>query len=150
MRNASFFAALLASVLGSGCGPSTKVPLVPPSSPLHGGILIALPEDGGYVELLNGGRQRVGYQFTTTLVAYLLQPDMKTALAEKPASIAVTLDTPAGEKTIPLASKPETGDSVGSTRYVSDPGPYELNQRGGEVTVPLNGKTLKAPFRGPK
>ena len=41
-------------------------------------------------------------------------------------------------------------DPVGSARFASDPGPYELNQIGGEVAVAVGGKTLTGSFRGPR
>jgi hypothetical protein len=124
--------------------------LVPAGSPLHGGILIPLPENQGYVELLNDKRERRSGAVQTNIVAYLLQSDQKTALAAKPSKVSVKLDTPRGPATIDLAPKPSQADPTAGPPYVSEFGPYELNQRGGEVIVAIDGKTLTAPFRGPR
>jgi hypothetical protein len=150
MRHALLFPSLLAAGMCSGCGPGVKTSALPGSSPLHGGILIPLPEDQGYVELLNDKRERRAGYFQTNLVAYLLQPDQKTALAVKPSKVSVKLDTPRGPATIDLVPKPSQADPMAGAPYVSEFGPYELNQRGGEVIVAIDGKTLTAPFRGPR
>jgi hypothetical protein len=149
MRHALLFLSLVPAGICPGCGgPHTST--LPPSSPLHGGILITLPEGQGYVELLNDKRERKGYAFQTDIVAFLLQPDQKTALSGKPSRVSVKLDTPRGPATIDLAPKPDPADPAASAKYASELGPYELNQRGGEVTVAIDGKTLTAPFRGPR
>jgi hypothetical protein len=150
VRRALVFLSLVPAGICSGCGAGVHTSTLPASSPLHGGILIPLPADQGYVELLNDGRVRKGRTFQTTIVAYLLQPDQKTALAGKPSKVAVKLDTPRGPATIDLVPKPDQADPIAGPRYVSELGPYELNQRGGEVTVALDGKTVTAPFRGPR
>jgi hypothetical protein len=147
MRHALWFLSLVAAGTCSGCGPAVHTSALPASSPLHGGVLIPLPEDRGYVELLNERRERQGRTFQTTIVAYLLQPDQKTALLAKPSKVSVKLDTPRGPATVDLVPK---SDPIAGPRYVSELGPYELNQRGGEVTVAIDGKALTAPFRGPR
>jgi hypothetical protein len=150
MRNGVHLLSFLALAMGPGCGTVTTPSSILPSSPLHGGILIPLPESQGYVELLNDKRERRGNVFLTTVVAYLLQPDQKTALAQKPTQVSVKLDTPTGSKTIPLVAESKPGDPLGAARFASELGPFELDQRGGEVTLAIDGKTLTTPFRGPR
>jgi hypothetical protein len=134
-----------------GCGPAVVV-----ESPLlatgehHGGVLIPLTDNEAYLELANGDRLKKGRVFETTLVAYLLQPDQKTVFAETPTSVQVKIGTPKGEEVVPLKAAPVSADPLGSSRFVSKPGPYELNQTGGEVTVQVGGKTLSGKFRGPR
>ena len=140
----------LAVTAFTGCGGGVVPSPIPPASPLHGGILVPLPDKQGYVELLNDKRQRKYGASETTIVAYLLGPDQKTALGQKPTNVSVKLDTPSGQQTISLLAKPDQGDSVGSARFASEFGPFDLNQRGGEVTVAIDGKTLTTPFRGPR
>src|SRR4051794_27612908 len=142
MRNEVLLLALLTTLSFTGCGGGSQPSALPDTSPLHGGILVPLPENQGYVELLNDKRERKGGAFLTTIVAYPLQADQKTAFPRTPTSVTVTMDTPKGKKTIPLLPKPDQGDSVGSARFVSDFGPYELNQVGGDITVAVDGKTL--------
>jgi hypothetical protein len=133
-----------------GCGGQVIPSPIPPTSPLHGGILVPLPEKLGYVELLNDSRQKRYNATETNILAYLLGPDQKTALVQKPTSVSVQLDTPSGRQTVPMLPNPDPGDPAGSARFGSEFGLFELNQRGGEITVAIDGKTLTVPFRGPR
>jgi hypothetical protein len=150
MHNEVLFLSLLAAGMCSGCGSGTVPSTVPASSPLHGGILVALPDNQAYIELLNDRRERKGRGFLTTIVAYLLQPDQKTAVTQQAKSFTVKLGAPPGEKALTMRPAPDQSDPVGSARYVSELGPYQLEQIGGEIQVVLDGKTLTAPFRGPR
>jgi hypothetical protein len=134
---------------GCGAGEANPSPLAETSN-LHGGILIPLPEDQGFVELLNDRYEKKRAAYLTTIVAYVLQPDKKTAFPKPPTSVSVTLLTSKGKKTIPLLLTPRPSDPVGSVRFVSDLGPYELNQIGGDIAVEVDGKRLTATFRGPR
>jgi hypothetical protein len=142
------------AVLGLGmlgfCGCGDGLPTGDGHTPLHGGIVIPFPDKNGLIELLNGEGKRTAATFEPTVVAYFLQSDGKTALAILPAEVVVKLDTAQGQKTITLKPKPETSDPVGSGRFVSDPGPYDLTQRGGEISLNVGGKSLSTPFRGPR
>jgi hypothetical protein len=141
---------ILASSL-VGCGPPGVVESsVPPTSELHGGILIPLTDKQAYLELLNGKREKSGKGYQTSLMAYLLQSDQKTPFSATPTSMEVKMGTPAGDKVIALQPAPDSIDPLGSARFVSPPGPFELNLSGGEVTVQVAGKTLSGTFRGPR
>lgn len=134
-----------------GCGqPVVVESAVPATGEHHGGILIPLTDNQAYVELLNGDRQKKGKGYETTLVAYLLQPDQKTPFSETPTSVEIKIGTPKGDQVVPLKAARDSADPLGSSRFVSAPGPFELNQTGGEVTVQVGGKTLSAKFRGPR
>ena len=79
---------------------------LPATSEHHGGVLVALTDKQCYVELLNGKRERKGKDYNTNLVAYILQPDQKTAFAETPTSVEVKMSTAKGDKTIALKHAP--------------------------------------------
>ena len=96
---------------------------------------------------MTGKRRCVTYD--TTIIAYLLEPDLKTALAQTPTSVQVKVGTPKGEQVVTLKPAPDSADPVGGGRFISEFGPFDLQGTGGEVTVQVGGKTLSAPFRGP-
>jgi hypothetical protein len=151
MRTRSSLLSLIIAGALIGCGrPVVVESSAPATSELHGGVLVPLTDKQAYVELLNGDRQKRGKVFETTLVTYLLQPDLKTPFGETPTSVEVKIGTPKGDQVVALKAAPESADPLGSTRFVSAPGPYELNQVGGEVTVKVGGKTLSGTFRGPR
>ena len=133
-----------------GCSPVVVESPVPATSEHHGGILIPLTDNQAYLELLNGKREKKGKAFQTNLIAYLLQPDRKTPFSETPTSVEIKMGTPKGEEVIALKAAADSADPLGGSRFVSTPGPFELNQAGGEVTVQVGGKTLSGTFRGPR
>jgi hypothetical protein len=133
-----------------GCDSATMKSSVPPIGEHHGGVLIPLTDNQAYVELVNGDRLKKGTTYETTLVAYLLQPDRKAPFSETPTSVEVKIGTPTGDQVVALKAAPDSTDPLGSARFVSKPGPFELNQTGGEVTVQVGGKTLSGKFRGPR
>jgi hypothetical protein len=150
MRYEFLLLSLLTAGIYSGCGMRPAPSAVAPSSPLHGGILIPLPENQGYVELLNDKRERRGRAFLTTVVAYVLQPDQKSAVTQQSKSVTIKLGVPPDVKTLTLRPDPDGSDPAGAARFVSELGPFVLNPSGGEIQVVLDGKTLTAPFRGPR
>jgi hypothetical protein len=134
-----------------GCGQAVVVDSsVPATSEHHGGILVPLTDNQAYVELLNGDRQKKGAGYETSLIAYLLQPDQKSSFSATPTSVEVKVGTPKGDQVVPLKAAPDSADPLGRSRFASKPGPFELSQNGGEVTVQAGGKTLTGKFRGPR
>jgi hypothetical protein len=133
-----------------GCNTVVVETAVPATSENHGGILIPLTDNQAYVELLNGKREKKGKEYQTILVAYLLESDHQTPFAESPTSVQIKIGTPKGDQVIYLKPEPDSADTLGKSRFVSPPGPFELNQAGGEVTVQAGGKTLSGTFRGPR
>lgn len=150
MRTQCFVISLIVMAALCGCSPTVYESPVAATGEHHGGILIPLTDNQAYLELLNGNREKKGKAFETTLVAYLLQSDQKTPVSGVPATVVVKMGTPAGEQTIALKAAADTSDPVGSARFVSSPGPFELAQTGGEVTVQLGDQTLSGTFRGPR
>ena len=151
MRMRSSLLSVITAAALVGCGQPVAVESsVPETSENHGGILVPLTDKQAYVELLNGKREMKGKIADTTLVAYLLQPDIKTPFSETPTSVEVKIGTPRGEQAVALKPAPDSTDPLGSARFVSTPGPFELNQVGGEVIVQVGGKTLSGKFRGPR
>ncbi len=79
---------------------------VPASGEHHGGILVPLTDKEAYVELVNGERKKNGSSFDTTLIAFVLRPDQKTALVETPTSVQAKVQTPKGEQEVTFKSRP--------------------------------------------
>jgi hypothetical protein len=149
-RCSVIFLIMMAAV--AGCSPTVYESPVAATGENHGGVMIPLTDNQAYVELLNGNREKKakGKPFETTLVAYLFQSDQKTPVTGVPATVVVKMATPTGEQTIALKPEADTSDPAGSARFVSGPGPFELMQTGGEVSVQLGDKTLSGTFRGPR
>jgi hypothetical protein len=142
-------AALLVCGIVAGCSQEASIPSsVPASGEHHGGILVPLNDKEAYVELVNGERKKNGSTFDTTIVAYVLQPDQKSALAETPTSVQAKVQTSKGEQMVALKAAPDSSDPIGSSRFESGLGPFDLHQTGGEVMVQVGGKTLTGAFRG--
>jgi hypothetical protein len=143
--------ALLLAFALAGCAGDPVPANVTGSSHLHGGVLAQLPDNLGYVELLNDKRAKgKGGVADTTIVAYVLQPDKNTAIATLPTEVSVKLTTAKGPLTVPLRAEPDPADPVGTARFVSAMGPYDLHELSAEVVLNLGGKTITANFRGPR
>jgi hypothetical protein len=151
MRTILSMFCLIAAGAPIGCAPAVVVEApVLATSEHHGGILIPLTDKQAYLELLNGKLEKKGKGYETSLVAYLPQPDQKSPFSETPASVEVKIGTPTGDQVVALKSAPDSADPLGTARFVSKPGPFELTQSGGEVTVKIGGQTLSGTFRGPR
>ena len=151
MRLIMFAACFAIAGVIVGCGQSAPgISAVPESSEHHGGVLVPLGEKEVYAELTNGDRKKSGASSDTTIIAYLLQPDLKTSITETPTSVQVKIGTPKGDQVVDLKAAPDSADPIGSSRFISTYGPFDLHQTGGEVTVQVGGKTLSGPFRGPR
>jgi hypothetical protein len=141
---------LITAGMLSGCGAGAHTSMVSESSPLHGGILIPLPENQGFVELLNDKHVMKGRVLHTTIVAYFLQPDRKSPITQPAPAITIKLGAPPDVRTVTMRPEPDGKDPSGSARFVSDIGPYLLNQSGGEIQAGLGSKSFTVPFRGPR
>jgi hypothetical protein len=144
-------ALLLLAFALAGCAGEAVPTNVTGSSHLHGGVLAQLPDNLGYVEMLNGKRAKgKGGAAETTIVAYVLQPDKNTAIATLPTEVSVKMTTAKGPTTVPLRAEPDPADPAGSARFVSAMGPYDLHELSAEVVLTLGGKPVSANFRGPR
>lgn len=147
MRHALSAVVLVVPCLLAGCGGPDPSKVAPAP---HEGVIVALPEDQGFVELMDGkAGPSKGRRIERPIVAFLLQADKKTAIESPPQEMVVRLDSTKDQKPITLRLQPDANEPAGSARFVSASGPYEVGRGGaGVVEVNLNGKSLKAPFRG--
>ena len=143
---------LLATVGAAGCGGYAAPPAAPVPRP-HGGTTLVLPEGLGYAELVNepevsGDRAKT----PTSLVVYFLAPDGGSALSPLPsevkASVELSLSRMKKQETLELASHPKSDDPVGSARFASMAGPYNLGVLRGEISGKLGTQTFKLTLAG--
>ena len=117
----------------------------------HHGTAIRLPDDKGFVELINepevSGR---GSREPTAIVAYFLKPDGSSTLEPAPSDVMVVLAgaVKKGSETIPLAAEPRSDDPAGGSRFVSKPGTYHVASLRGKLNAKVHGQEVSLPISG--
>jgi hypothetical protein len=118
-------------------------------------MMIRLPGDKGFVELLNepepSDRSRPE---PTSIAAYYLQSDGKSPLTPAPTDVKFEIDAgrrnprvkeaPTG--TIPLSAEPKSGDPAGAGHFASKPGPYILDDLRGTLSAKIGGEEIAVSF----
>src|SRR5262249_34425390 len=129
MRKLVRAAVLVTGAALAGCSSDPPAPPVGVTRGPHQGTTIRLPEDKGFVELVNepevDGR---GRNEATALVAYFLNSDGKSPLSPAPTGVKFELAV-AGKKAaqpVALAPEPKADDPAGAARFASKTGPYNL------------------------
>jgi hypothetical protein len=142
-------ATLVVAALVLGCNwtpePSPQVMSGP-----HRGTTIRLPEDRGFVELTNEPEIALRKKDQiTSIVAYFLKIDGKSALEPPPTDVAIVVDR-AKERaeTIPLAAEPKSDDPAGGSRFASKPGPHHLGMLRGTLKAKLAGQDISIAVSG--
>ena len=141
--------AIALSLAGCGSGPKTVGPDVPKIGP-HGGPAYPLG-DKGFAEVLieppDGGPGARG-NTSLVLAVYLLQPDLKTALASTGLDLSATIKSPESGSSTPVALTPKPAKSgpAASARYASEPGSYTSDEFEGELKVNLDGQSFMKTF----
>ncbi len=120
--------------------------------------MIRLPEDKGFVELVNepevNDRRKPE---PTSIVAYYLQTDGKSPLEPAPADVSFAIETGGGKGArgkpgsgdrIPLSAQPRPDDPLGAVRFASKPGPYDLAAIRGTLTATIAGQQIASQFGG--
>lgn len=136
---------LLALAAGCGSSPATVAPEQNPSFGPHGGPTAALPEQKGFIEIVQeptGGQSRlVAYCFSTR--------DMASALSPVPSSLQFSMDLPGGgAQNVAFTAEPKPGDPGGEARFISQPGEFEVDPLLGTVTIAVDGQNLTAKLSG--
>lgn len=133
-----------------GCSP------MPPAAPPtvvkgpHEGTTIRLPDDKGFVEIVNeprlGERDDVGQ---TALVAYFLQPDGRSPMSPAPTDVKFDIKLAArnsAPQSVKMAADPKTSDAAGAARFASKPGTYNLVNVRGRITASIGGKEVSVDY----
>jgi hypothetical protein len=149
---------LALAALLSGCNSSESPVAVSVGRGPHQGTMIRLPEDKGFVELVNEPEvtDRRNPQ-PTTIVAYYLQIDAKSPLTPAPLDVSFAIATGGGKggrgkqgsaKSIPLDADAKSADPAGASRFASKPGPYHLSAIRGNLSAKISGQEITTSFEG--
>jgi hypothetical protein len=147
----------LAGVL-SGCSASAPPASVSVASGPHQGTMIRLPEDKGFVELVNEPEVTDRRNPPpTSIVAYYLQTDAESPLMPAPSDVSFAIGsgggksaggTKGGVQSIPLNAEPKSAEPAGASRFASKPGPYQLSAIRGNLNAKISGLDITISFEG--
>jgi hypothetical protein len=153
MRSVLTIGLCLAGLGLIGCGNSLPDPVVPSAPPPkagpHGGLAYALPDELGYAEIVNEppveGR---GEKVSTSIVVYFLSPDVKQS-GKTPSDVKFILKRgKTDSRTLTLKAEPKSGDSSGQSRFVSESGPFRVEDLRGDLTASVEGKPVSISVVG--
>jgi hypothetical protein len=139
-----------------GCDSSTPRGNVVTAIAPHHGTMIPLPENRGFVELINEPEvsDRRNPQ-PTSIVAYYLQADGKSPLNPAPTDVSFAIDPGVARgargkqgsaQSVPLIAEPKSDDPAGAGRFASKPGPYDLTDMRGTLSAKIGGQEISIPF----
>lgn len=143
--------ASLACLLGlAGCGEPAPLPgysseAVGP----HGGILVPLPGDKGFGEVVSKPlpKAKARARADAVLAVYFLAPDKSAALNPAPSDAALKMKMPGGDSVdVALKPQPDAKDPAGASLFASEPGLYAMDQMFGDLTVTVDGAPNTIPF----
>jgi hypothetical protein len=132
---------IVPACLLAGCGGSPKE--LPVAKSAHGGNLVSLPGERGFVEILvetgaaGAGRKA---QVNSRIVAYFFQPDGASEMSPGPSEVKVKVGT--GEKS-PVADL--SPDPKAAGKYASEPGEYP-DGFNGQLNAKVNGEDVQVSF----
>jgi hypothetical protein len=116
---------------------------------------LRLPDDKGFVELVNepAVTDRRNPQ-PTSLVAYFLQPDARSAMTPSPTDVGMQIDPGRGSRkrteatALPLGAEPKADDPAGGSRFASKVGPYALSGIRGTLKAKVGGQDVSVDYLG--
>lgn len=145
MRRTSVQAAILSTLVASGCGGGQNNAGTPSKVvAVHSGTILPIPEDRGFVEVLvqSENAKPTGKGAGGRVVAYFLNKDGSGPSAPAPTDVSYS---PADGK--PYKMTPMADSASKSAGFQTEIGPFnpgrELN---GELSASLGGQTVKLPI----
>jgi hypothetical protein len=138
----------------TGCGSGLPAPPAPTTAPSkvgpHGGMAFPMLEGQAYAEVVNEPPiEDRRSNSTTAIVVYFLGMDAKESATTVPAEVKFVLDLGRGStRVISLKAEPKTGDPAGGARFVSEMGPYRVEDLRGDLTADVGGKPAKVSLLG--
>ncbi len=130
----------------AGCGQGYTPPSVPPRNipGPHGATSYRLPEDRGYVELLNEPAVEPRSEEPTAIVAYFFQEGEEGASKVSASEVQFDIEQNREQKSVPL--KPSSGG--GEARFASEPGAYNLKTIRGTLRGKIDGQDFVVNISG--
>lgn len=121
-----------------GCGGSTTPPVPASVTASHGGLLLALPKQKGFVEIVVEPEKTSKSQ--ARLVAYFVSADGSTALEPAPTDVSFKSDD---GKTTSLVADAKPDPSSKAARFASAPGAFAPGRAlAGNLTATIGGEAL--------
>ncbi|WP_165075578.1 hypothetical protein [Paludisphaera rhizosphaerae] len=141
---------LAALLLAAGCSETGPPPAgyVADSLGPHDGLLVPLPKDKGFGEILSRPLPKATAKADATMVVYFLGPDKATPLSPPPSDASLRLKLPGQDAPadVPLKLQADAKDPSGAALFASTPGLYAMDQLFGDLTVTVDGESATIPF----
>ena len=137
-----------------GCGNTLPNPPIPTTAQSkagpHGGTALPLLDGQAYAEIVNEPPvEDRGPKVSTAIVVYFLGPDAKESAMTTPTDVNFILNLGSNNsRTVALKAEPKSGDPAGGGRFVSEMGPYRVEDLRGDLTASVGGKTAKVSLVG--
>jgi hypothetical protein len=149
VRRVSVWLALSLGIVASGCHRAESVAIAPGPEGPHRGLVLKLPENSGFAEIVveaaDGGTARSG---RNEVAVYFLGSDVKTPLTPSPTDVRIDLVLGEAQtrKIVSLSERPRSRDPSGKTRF-SVPAPDGFDGTlGGKLTANLSGRSIEIAF----
>ncbi|MDG3006118.1 hypothetical protein [Paludisphaera mucosa] len=141
---------LVCALATIGCGGTTAPPAayVADNVGAHGGLLVPLPKDRGFGEVLSKPLPKATAKADGVLAVYFLSPEKSAALTPPPSAAALKIKMPGQEAPldVPLKLQADAKDPVGGSLFTSAPGLFSLDQLFGDLIVTVDGESVTIPF----
>ncbi len=138
----------------AGCGNTLPEPPPPTTAPPkvgpHGGMAYPLLDGQAYAEIVNEPPvEERGPRVSTSLVVYFLGTDAKESATPAPTDVKFVVNPGKSDsRTVALKAEPKSDDPAGGARFVSDRGPYRVEDLRGELNASIGGKPARASLAG--
>jgi hypothetical protein len=138
----------------TGCGSGLPDAPAPSTAPAkagpHGGIALPMLEGQVYAEIVNEPSvEDRSSNDSTAIVVYFLGLDAKKSATTTPADVKFVIElSKSSTRAVPLKAEPKSDDPAGGARFVSEMGPYRVQDLRGYLTADMGGKPAKVSLLG--
>ncbi len=139
----------VAAAIVAGCGGSTPSTSNTGTVGPHRGVLLKLPDDLGFAEVVVESTGNPARSLTTEVAAYFFGPDAKAAIMPPPTDVSFLLYLAEAKARQKVAMKPalKSSDPAGTGRFVAEPPPgFDGVVTGGTLAARLGGREVVVSF----